>query len=83
MQRLREQSGGDIGVHGSIRLAASLIAADLVDRLELVVAPAVAGRGRRLFDQGARAHRLRLLKVSGSPTGAVFLSYGRREQSTV
>ncbi|GAB3259026.1 dihydrofolate reductase family protein [Kineosporia babensis] len=77
VRRLREQEGGDIGIHGSIRLAGSLINADLVDRLELVVAPAVAGSGRRLFGSGTAAHRLQLLKVSSSPTGAVFASYAR------
>ncbi len=81
VQRLRDRPGRDIGVHGSIRLAGSLLAADLVDRLELVVAPGIAGHGRRLFEPTGRPHRLNLLKVSGSTTGTVFLTYGRPSPS--
>jgi dihydrofolate reductase len=45
---LREGDGGDIGIHGSIALTRSLLRAGLVDKLRLVVAPTVAGRGLRL-----------------------------------
>jgi dihydrofolate reductase len=38
---LRARSGGDIGVHGSITLAQSLLEARLVDELQLVVGPAI------------------------------------------
>ena len=50
--RLKAQPGGDIGVHGSITLAQSLLAAGLVDELRLVVVPTVAHSGRRLFQEG-------------------------------
>jgi len=49
---LKQQAGGDIGVHGSISLAQALLEAELVDNLRLVVAPALQIRGRRLFDGG-------------------------------
>jgi dihydrofolate reductase len=49
---LKRQPGGDIGVHGSISLAQSLLKASLVDELRLVIAPAVHTQGRRLFDHG-------------------------------
>jgi dihydrofolate reductase len=39
---LKHQPGGDIGVHGSIRLAQSLLSSGLVDELRLVVAPTLA-----------------------------------------
>jgi dihydrofolate reductase len=38
---LKQQPGGDIGVHGSVELAGSLLRARLVDELRLVVAPAL------------------------------------------
>src|SRR5829696_3801768 len=56
--RLRRQPGGDIGVHGSITLAQSLLAAGLVDELRLVVVPTVAHSGRRLFQEGPAPRRL-------------------------
>ncbi|VXB80435.1 dihydrofolate reductase family protein [Nocardioides sp. AX2bis] len=76
--RLKESPGGDIGVHGSIRLAQSLVAADLVDRLELVVVPTIAGAGRRLFTGSDSLRRLRLVTTSRSSTGCVFLGYRLR-----
>jgi dihydrofolate reductase len=47
---LRERSGGDIGVHGSISLAQSLLHGRLVDEIKLVIAPTSSGSGRKLFD---------------------------------
>jgi len=47
---LRQQDGGDVGVHASISVAQALLAAGVVDELRLVVAPRIAGRGRRLLD---------------------------------
>ncbi|MEU0492847.1 dihydrofolate reductase family protein [Nocardiopsis sp. NPDC006139] len=75
--RLKRDEGGDIGVHGSIRLARSLWREGLVDVLELVVAPAVAGRGRRLFEEGFPAERLELTALSRSAAGTLFLTYRR------
>lgn len=75
--RLKQEEGGDIGIHGSIRLAQALWRAGLVDVLELVVAPRVAGRGRRLFEDGSPSERLSLTDVSRSAAGTLFLTYRR------
>lgn len=72
---LKGRPGGDIGIHGSIELARSLLRARLVDELRLVVAPVVAGRGRRLFDGDDHLHALELLDVARTPQGTLFLSY--------
>ncbi len=58
--QLKAQEGGDIGVHGSIRLAQTLLFAGLVDELRLVVAPTLAGTGRKLFDNQDMLRRLTL-----------------------
>ena len=71
---LKQQSGGDIGVHGSIELAQSLLNADLVDELRLVIAPAVQVTGRKLFD-ATPAIRLTLTRAITSPTGYLLLDY--------
>jgi len=77
VQGLKHSRGGDVGVHGSIRLAQSLLAADLVDRLELVIVPTLAGSGRRLFTDQPSLRRLALTKATRSVTGCVFLGYQR------
>jgi dihydrofolate reductase len=75
---LKRRPGGDIGVHGSIRLAQALLRADLVDELRLVVSPVLANNGgRRLFDGDDTLRRLALLEATSSPGGALFLRYGR------
>ncbi|GAA3865032.1 hypothetical protein GCM10022381_06040 [Leifsonia kafniensis] len=45
---LKNWPGGDIGVHASISVAQTLLAAHVVDELKLVVAPAIASAGRKL-----------------------------------
>lgn len=77
---LKRQPGGDIGIHGSIRLAQSLLAADLVDELRLVVAPALAGAGRRLFEGEGAPRTFELCSVSSSSVGTLFLQYGARQR---
>ena len=72
---LKQRPGGDIGIHGSIALARSLLSAELVDELRLVVPPAVAGHGRRLFEGDDRLRRLELLDVERTPTGTLLLAY--------
>lgn len=75
VRRLRQQPGGDIGIHGSIALARSLVRVGLVDELRLVVAPALAGRGERLFDGPDEPRRLDLVDVERTPAGTLLLGY--------
>jgi dihydrofolate reductase len=74
---LRARPGRDIGVHGSIELARSLLEADLVDELHLVVGPAYGFAGRRLFASGGGLRRLELVSATATPSGSVLLSYAR------
>lgn len=77
VRALKRRDGGDIGVHGSIRLARSLLRARLVDRLELVVAPAIAGRGARLFEADDSPRHLELVHADRTPAGSLLLTYRR------
>ncbi|MQA12116.1 MAG: deaminase [Pseudonocardiaceae bacterium] len=74
---LKQADGGDIGIHGSISLAQSLLAADLVDELRLVVAAAIAGSGQRLFDAVGQHHGLELAEADYTPKGTLLLTYNR------
>jgi dihydrofolate reductase len=75
VSELTSRSGGDIGVHGSISLAQSMLADGLIDELRLVVTPTVVGRGRRLFEGGKPRRRLTLLESEATPSGALLLRY--------
>ena len=72
---LKARPGGDIGIHGSIELAQSLLGAGLVDEVRLVVAPAVGWPGRRLFERLDDARRLELLSAVPTPSGSLLLAY--------
>ena len=74
VEDLRNQSGGEIGVHASISLARAMLTAGLIDELKLVIAPTVAGAGRRLLDS-VPATRLELLGVESSPSGHLLATY--------
>jgi dihydrofolate reductase len=71
---LKAGKGGDIGIHASISLAQTLLGADLVDELSLVIAPTIAGTRRRLLDE-VGVIRLEPIQASTSPTGHLLLSY--------
>lgn len=73
--RLKDQPGGDIGIHGSIQLAQSLLRARLVDELQLVVGPAFGFPGRRLFASAEDVQRLELLSATPTPSGSLLLAY--------
>ena len=71
---LRRQPGSEIGVHASISLTRSMLAAGLVDELKLVIAPTIAGTGRRLLD-GVPVTRLELISAESSPGGHLLATY--------
>lgn len=65
-------------VIGSGDLARSLLAADLVDRLNLYLYPIAFGTGKRLFDTGTVPAAFRLAEPPRAfPKGAVSLVYER------
>ncbi len=74
VRHLKEQPGGDIGVHGSISVTRTLFAADVIDEIRLVVAPVVVGRGQRLFD-GVPSIRLKTIRNTASPGGHLLVDY--------
>lgn len=73
---LRRSDGGSIGVHGSIMLAQSLLRADLVDELRLVISPTTVGSGRRLFGE-TELRRWQLRSSEASSSGALLIHLSR------
>ncbi len=73
--RLKGQGGAPIMAHGGVSFARSLIAAGLVDRFVLVVAPVALGEGLPLFSGLAGPLRLELVSSQAFPGGAVAQTY--------
>jgi dihydrofolate reductase len=60
ISRLKQETKGVILVAGSGTLVQTLLEAELVDELRLMVFPTLLGRGRRLFPDGIDRRKLRL-----------------------
>ena len=82
VQRLREQSGGDLQVMGSLSLARWLISNDLVDEYRLMIEPVILGGGKRLFPDDGRAHTLALVTITTSTTGVHVCTYRPVRETT-
>ncbi len=67
LRKLRNDTDGSILVSGSGTLVETLLGADLVDELRLMVFPTVLGRGRRVFPDGI--DRLKFTLVEGRTVG--------------
>lgn len=74
VRELKQRDGGDVGVHASISVAQALLAGGVVDELRLVIAPRIAGRGRRLLD-GLPPIELEPIRSATSPTGYLLIDY--------
>jgi dihydrofolate reductase len=82
---LKRRPGRELQIHGSARLAQSLLAAGLIDEFRLVIAPVVVGSGRRLFPDGGAPTGLRLIRndtTSGGLAVHVYQYTGAPEYGT-
>ena len=70
---LRNRIDGDIVVHGSARLAQTLLEDDLVDELRLMVFPVVLGTGKRLFGETIDKKRMQLVESRTVGEGIAIL----------
>lgn len=75
LRELKRHPGGELQIHGSGRLANSLLAAGMVDTLRLVVAPVTLRSGRRLLTGDGPAGRFRLRQHEATSTGLLLLGY--------
>jgi dihydrofolate reductase len=73
--KLKQEQDGDIVVHGSARLVQTLIEADLVDEVRLMVFPVVLGSGKRLFGETSDKKPLRLVDSKVVGDGVAILIY--------
>jgi dihydrofolate reductase len=72
---LKTQTGRDLQIIGSGNLIQSLQAASLIDEYHMWTFPVVLGRGKRLFETGAKPGALRLVSTRASNTGVVMSTY--------
>jgi dihydrofolate reductase len=74
---LKAEDGGDIAMAGSTSVVRQLLAAGLVDELNLLVHPVAVRHGERLFDETDEGEAIPLTLVSSTtlPQGVLHLVY--------
>ena len=75
VSRLREDTGGDLVVHGSRQLVQTLLENDLVDELRLMVYPVMLGAGARLFGDTSDKKPLALVEARTVGDGITIMIY--------
>jgi dihydrofolate reductase len=80
VSKVKDETDGTILVAGSGTLVRTLLAADLVDELRLMVFPTVLGRGERLFPDGIDRLKFKLAESrTVGPDGVHVQVYTRAE----
>jgi dihydrofolate reductase len=80
VSKLKDETNGNILVAGSGTLVQTLLGADLIDELRLMVFPTVLGRGKRLFPDGIDRLKLKLAESRAvGPDGVLVQVYRRAE----
>jgi dihydrofolate reductase len=77
IQKVKDQDGPMLQVHGSSELIQTLLKNDLVDELWLKIYPVTLGVGKRLFGDGAVPATFTLEESKTTPQGVIVASYKR------
>jgi dihydrofolate reductase len=72
VNELKQQSGKDLWLWGSLTLMQSLIEAGAVDEVRMLVCPASRGRGRRVFED---RRDLKLVEATAFENGVALMRY--------
>ena len=74
---LKRGDGPNLLTQGSSDFVQTLLAADLIDELRLLIYPVTLGTGKRLFGTGTRPAAFTLTRSVASPGGVLVATYER------
>jgi dihydrofolate reductase len=74
---LRQADGRDLLVWGSISLVTTLLRRELVDEMNLMIAPITLGGGKRIFPGDGLARPWKLVRSITADTGVLVSTYHR------
>jgi dihydrofolate reductase len=77
VRELKRGDGRDLLTQGSSDFVQTLLAADLIDELRLLIYPVALGTGKRLFGTGTRPAAFRLTRSVASSSGVLVATYER------
>ncbi|TSJ41009.1 dihydrofolate reductase [Mucilaginibacter corticis] len=72
---LKEEHDRNLLIFGSGEIVRSLMQANLLDELLLIIHPVILGAGMRLFDKGSPLARLKLNSLSKTENGVMIAAY--------
>ena len=75
IRALKRQDGANLLTWGSGDMVRQLLAAGLVDELQLVIYPVILARGKRLFDDNAQAAAFTLAHSTSAASGVLITRY--------
>jgi dihydrofolate reductase len=77
VRELKQGDGPDLLTQGSSDFVQTLLAADLIDELRVLIFPVAFGTGKRLFGGGTRPVAFRRTRSVASPSGVLIATYER------
>jgi dihydrofolate reductase len=75
VRALKQQEGADLLTQGSADVVQQLLAAGLVDELQLLIHPVLLGHGKRLFGDDAAPGAFTLQHSRVTPKGVIIARY--------
>lgn len=77
VQKLKTQHGGKIWIVGGSQLSGHLLAADLIDEIQLFIHPIALGSGIPLFRTAYALRHFALKACQSHPSGVIMAEYSR------
>ena len=77
INRLKQEDGPQLHIHGSSNLIQTLLKHDLIDEFRLKIFPLTLGTGKSLFGDGTIPAAFRLVDSSTSSKGVIVATYER------
>ncbi|AUC97175.1 MULTISPECIES: dihydrofolate reductase family protein [Bradyrhizobium] len=75
LKELKQSDGPNLLTQGSSDFLKTLLAAGLVDELNLFIAPLILGKGKRLFADSGKPGNLKLVSSQVMPSGIIHAKY--------
>ena len=75
INKLKQQPGGNIMLDGSATLVQSLLPTGLIDELQFLIHPVIAGSGKRFFKDDMMLTGLELIETKPLDAGVVLMRY--------
>jgi dihydrofolate reductase len=72
---IKHQPGKNIWLYGGAKIITTFLNLDLIDEYKLAVHPVILGRGKPLFQNIEKKHKLTLVDVKGYKSGVILKRY--------